>query len=58
MQQQAIAEAEERRRRAERGRIRTTFERLDEGEWGWRITCGKEIAEGRLRNDPSVECAD
>ncbi len=54
MQQQAMAQAEERRRGAERIRIRAALERLDEGEWGWCVTCGEEIAEGRLRNDPSV----
>jgi DnaK suppressor protein len=54
MQQQAMAQAEERRRQAERSRIRAALERLDEGEWGWCATCGEEIAEGRLRNDPSA----
>lgn len=61
MQQQAMAQAEERRRQHERSRIRRALERLEEGEWGWCATCGEEIAEGRLRNDPSVatcvECA-
>ncbi|WP_338241853.1 TraR/DksA family transcriptional regulator [Aurantiacibacter hainanensis] len=54
MQQQAMAQAEERRRGAERTRIRAALARLDEGEWGWCVTCGEEIAEGRLRNDPSL----
>ncbi len=54
MQQQAMAQAEERRRQSERTRIRRALERLDEGDWGWCVTCGEEIAEGRLRNDPSV----
>ena len=54
MQQQAMAQAEERRRIAERSRIRKALERLDEGEWGWCATCGEEIAEGRLKNDPSM----
>lgn len=54
MQQQAMAQAEERRRGAERTRIKAALGRLDEGEWGWCVTCGEEIAEGRLRNDPSV----
>lgn len=54
MQQQAMAQAEERRRGAERTRIKAALERLDEGEWGWCVTCGEEIAEGRLRNAPSV----
>ena len=54
MQQQAMAQAEERRRNAERTRITAALARLDEGEWGYCGTCGEEIAEGRLRNDPSV----
>lgn len=61
MQQQAMAQAEQRRRHAERARIKAALARLDEGEWGWCVACGEEIAEGRLRNDPSVarcvECA-
>lgn len=54
MQQQAMAQAEERRRQAERTRIRAALERLEEGEWGYCVACGEEIAEGRLGNDPSV----
>ncbi len=54
MQQQAMAQAEERRRNAERARIKAAFARLDEGEWGYCAKCGEAIAEGRLRNDPSV----
>lgn len=54
LQQQAMAQAEERRRQAERARIRSALARLDEGEWGCCVQCGEDIAEGRLRNDPSV----
>lgn len=54
MQQQAMAQAEERRRKVERSRIKSALERIDEGEWSWCVTCGEAIAEGRLRNDPSV----
>jgi len=54
MQQQAMAQAEERRRQAERARIKSALGRLDDGEWGWCVQCGEKIAEGRLRNDPSV----
>lgn len=54
MQQQAMAQAEQRRRAAQRARIAAALARLDEGEWGWCVTCGEQIAEGRLRNDPSV----
>lgn len=54
MQQQAMAKAEERRRKAERKRIGAALERIGEGEWSWCVTCGEEIAAGRLQGDPSV----
>ena len=54
MQQQAMAQATERRRHAERKRIAGALERLDEDEWGYCLSCGEEIAEKRLRHDPSV----
>ena len=54
MQQQAMAQAQERRRAAERARIRSALERIEDGEWGYCLTCGEEIAEKRLRHDPSV----
>ncbi|NNC59985.1 MAG: TraR/DksA family transcriptional regulator [Erythrobacter sp.] len=54
MQQQAMAQAQERRRHAERARIAAALVRVDEGEWGYCVHCGKEIAEQRLRHDPSV----
>ncbi|QUL37120.1 TraR/DksA C4-type zinc finger protein [Erythrobacter sp. JK5] len=54
MQQQAMAQAQERRRAAERARIRAALERLDEGEWGYCVRCGEAIAAARLRHDPGV----
>ena len=54
MQQQAMAQATERRRAAERARIAAALERLHDGEWGYCLKCGEEIAEKRLRHDPSV----
>ena len=54
MQQQAMAQATERRRSSERARITAALERIDEGEWGYCLKCGEEIAEKRLRHDPSV----
>ncbi|MHA7820783.1 MAG: TraR/DksA family transcriptional regulator [Erythrobacter sp.] len=54
MQQQAMAQAQERRRNSERVRITAALMRLDDGEWGWCVSCGEEIAEGRLLHDPSV----
>ncbi|WFL78490.1 TraR/DksA C4-type zinc finger protein [Altererythrobacter arenosus] len=54
LQQQAMAQATERRRQAERQRILAALARIDEGEWGYCLSCGEEIAEKRLRNDPGV----
>tara|TARA_A100001391_G_scaffold183439_1_gene150671 strand:+ start:842 stop:1174 length:333 start_codon:yes stop_codon:yes gene_type:complete len=54
MQQQAMAQATERRRRVERARIEAALARIDEGEWGWCGVCGEEIAEQRLAHNPSV----
>ncbi len=54
MQGQAMALAAERRRDSERQRILGALARIDEGEWGWCLTCGEEIAAARLANDPSV----
>jgi DnaK suppressor protein len=54
MQQQAMALASEKRRQAERTRIVAALARIDDGEWGHCRTCEEEIAEKRLRHDPSV----
>ncbi len=54
MQQQAMAQAQERRRATERARIAAALERIDEGEWGYCVQCGEEIAPARLQHDPSV----
>jgi len=54
MQQQAMAQATERRRQAERSRIKSALERIEDGEWGYCATCGEDIAPKRLEHDPSV----
>ena len=54
LQQQAMAQAQTRRRAQERSRIKAALERIEEGEWGYCLTCGEDIAEARLRHDPSV----
>ncbi len=54
MQQQAMAQATQKRRDSEKLRIRAALARLDEGEWGWCLTCGEQIAEARLQHDPGV----
>jgi DnaK suppressor protein len=54
MQQQAIAQAAARLAGLERLRIEAALKRIVAGEYGCCIVCGEEIAEGRLRFDPSV----
>ena len=61
MQIQAMALAQARRRKAERGGIDEALRRIDEGEYGYCIKCGEDIAPARLEHSPSVptciECA-
>lgn len=61
LQQQAMAQAQERQRGHELVRIEQAFLRMDEGEFGWCADCGKEIAPKRLEIDPSaalcIQCA-
>lgn len=54
MQQQQMAQAHERRRVQERMRIKAALARIDEGEWGYCVSCGEEVVAARLANDPSV----
>jgi DnaK suppressor protein len=59
MQVQAMAQAQERRRQTERLAIAAALQRIDEGEFGHCVQCGDEIAEARLRNNPTVvKCLD
>ena len=54
MQGQAMAMASERRRHEEARRIEAAIKRIDEGEYGYCIACGEEIAPKRLAADPTV----
>lgn len=61
LQQQAMANAQEARRRLEARKIDAALQRIDEGEFGWCEACGDEIAVKRLEIDPTallcVACA-
>ena len=61
MQQQAMAQAQERARAAELQRIDQAFRRLADGEYGYCQDCGEKIPDKRLEIDPSaascVKCA-
>ena len=54
MQVQAMAQATERRRQDEARRIEGAINRIDDGEYGYCISCGEEIAPRRLAADPTV----
>lgn len=61
LQQQAMAKAEEARRRVQETRIDAALDRLKEGEFGYCTQCGEVIAPARLDLDPTaplcVSCA-
>lgn len=54
MQLQAMALAAQRRRESERNQIHAALRRLREGEYGYCLSCGEEIAEARLRHNPAA----
>jgi len=49
----------ERRRQADLVRIEAALQRIEEGEFGYCVSCGEEIQVRRLEYDPSVAtCVD
>ena len=62
IQQQAMAKATDERADIELLKIEGALGRIKEGEYGYCIKCGEDIAEGRLRVNPGVltciECAE
>ena len=54
MQVQAMAKEAERRRLAEIQRIEAALVRLDQGEYGYCVTCGDDIDPKRLAFDPAI----
>lgn len=54
MQVQAMALAQERRRKAERSAIAAALQRIESDDFGYCIECGDDIAYARLRNNPTV----
>ena len=61
MQAQQMARASSRRRHAERGRIAAALKRIEDGEYGYCLSCGDPVPAPRLHIDPAaaqcVECA-
>ena len=59
MQMQAMAKAQETRRRARGTLIEAALRRLGEGEYGYCTRCGEDIPLARLKIDPaSPRCVD
>ena len=62
LQGQAMAQASERQRRTDLMRIEAALKRLDDGDYGYCLVCGEEIAAKRLEIDPAaalcVTCAN
>ena len=54
MQQQAMAQAQERNRAATLVRIDQALKLIDDGEYGYCLSCGDEIAVKRLDIDPTA----
>ena len=54
MQQQAMAQEQDRRRDTQLKRIEGAFQRLDKGTYGSCVTCGDSISAERLDFDPTV----
>ena len=61
MQQQAMAQAQERQRALEIMAIEQALTRMESGDFGYCLECDEEIAEKRLEVDPAarlcVSCA-
>ncbi len=54
LQNQAMAQAQARRRAAERQKIHAALQRIEDGEYGYCTDCGEEIAPARLTADPAI----
>lgn len=54
LQSQAMAQAQEERRRAAIRRIDAALARIDADSYGDCARCGEEIDRGRLRSDPAI----
>jgi len=54
LQQQAMAQASNRRAQLEKQRIRGALQRIAAGDYGYCVRCEEPIGAGRLGADPSV----
>ena len=59
MQAQAMSQETNRRRVIELQRIKAAFKRMDDGEYGYCVSCSIEIVQARLELDPATPlCMD
>ena len=59
IQGQAMAQATIERRRVEISQIDAAFQRMKEGEFGYCVECGEDIAPKRLELNPAIaRCVD
>ena len=59
LQAQQMARASSRRRHTERGRIAAALKRMDDGGYGYCLSCGEMIPVPRLEIDPAApQCVD
>jgi DnaK suppressor protein len=59
LQVEAMAIEADRRRNAELRQIEDALQRMDDGRYGYCVTCGENIAPDRLESDPTaVLCGD
>lgn len=62
LQGQAMALETGRRRDIELQRIAATLQRIEDGEFGFCVACGEEIAPRRIEHDPTnpvcIDCAE
>jgi len=54
LQQQAMAQAQQRSRAATLVRIDQAFKLIEQGEYGYCLGCGEEIVQKRLEIDPTA----
>lgn len=61
LQSQAMAMAQQRRREAGRAALDAALKRIDDDEYGYCLSCGKDITIGRLMSAPAatfcIDCA-
>ena len=54
LQGQAMSRERQRRRQLEQQQITAALRRIEEGDYGYCVSCGEDIALPRLEHDPSV----